>query len=64
MYHPLTVVEIATDNIDAWTQAAGDTLAAVLAPLANALVGIAAGALVLAAVWAAQRLRGLVARPA
>ncbi len=50
--------------IDAWTQAAGDTLAAVLAPLANALVGIAAGALVLAAVWAAQRLRGLVARPA
>ena len=50
--------------IDAWTQAAGDTLAAVLAPLANALVGIAAGAVVLAVVWAAQRLRGVIARPA
>ncbi|HET7864991.1 MAG TPA: DUF808 domain-containing protein [Burkholderiaceae bacterium] len=49
--------------IDAWTMAAGDALAAVLAPLANALVGIAAGASVLAAVWAAQRVRRLAARP-
>jgi predicted DNA repair protein MutK len=50
--------------IEAWTQAAGNPLAAVLAPLADALVGIVAGALVLAVVWAAQRMRGVAARPA
>ena len=50
--------------IEAWTQAAGSAAGMVLEPLANAGVGLVAGALVLAVVWVAQRLRGGAAKPA
>jgi len=50
--------------IESWSQAAGAAMGAILAPLADALVGIIAGALVLAVVWAAQRLRGAANGPA
>ncbi len=50
--------------IESWTQAAGGAMGTLLASLADALVGIVAGALVLAVVWAVQRMRGAVAKPA
>jgi uncharacterized protein len=49
--------------IQGWGQAAGSVLGMVVEPLANAVTGLVAGALVLAVVMGVQRLRGGAVKP-